>query len=75
MGGWAVVEACRSLDVNRLDSADCLVPGWTGTWQWHQDGKRVGRITMHALKLSQKAAQYMSSTVRELDRLANKYYR
>ena len=32
--GRSTVEACRSIDVNRLHREGCLRPGWGGGWQW-----------------------------------------
>ncbi len=46
--GRGTVEACRSVDVNRLHRANYLVPGWFGGWQWTQDGKLVASITLRA---------------------------
>ena len=34
------VEACRSIDVNRLQKEGCLRSGWLGGWQWTHDGDR-----------------------------------
>lgn len=42
------VEACRSIDVNRLQKEGCLNAGWRGSWQWTRDGKKVGWIGIHA---------------------------
>ena len=42
------MEACRSLDVNRLHRDGCLRPGWSGSVSWHQDEKRVAWIRMRA---------------------------
>ena len=47
-GGRLKVEACRSLDVNRLHRDGCLRPGWSGGWEWKQDGERVAWIGMRA---------------------------
>ena len=47
-GGRPLVEAHRSLDVNRLQRLGCLAPGWSGLWQWTQDGERVAWIGMSA---------------------------
>ena len=44
--GRDAVEACHSLDVNRLHRAGCLHPGWSGGWQWTQDGERTGWINL-----------------------------
>ena len=43
-GGKTKVEACRSLNVNRLNREGCLVPGWQGGWQWTRDGEKVASI-------------------------------
>ena len=42
------VEHSRSIDVNRLHKAGCLTPGWTGGWQWTQDGEQVASINLRA---------------------------
>src|SRR6266536_5225994 len=42
------VEACRSIDVNRLRREGCLRPGWSGGWQWSRDGEKVASITLRA---------------------------
>jgi hypothetical protein len=47
-GGRPLVEHCRSLDVNRLRGAGCLAPGWSGLWQWTQDGECVAWIGISA---------------------------
>jgi len=41
-----MVEACRSIDVNRMHRAGCLAPGWAGQWQWTQEGERVAWISV-----------------------------
>ena len=46
--GRSKVESCRSLDVNRLHREGCLRVGWTGSWQWTQDGERVAWIGLRA---------------------------
>ena len=46
--GRQIVEACRSIDVNRLHREGCLVPGWGGGWQWTCDGEKVASINMRA---------------------------
>jgi hypothetical protein len=38
------VEGNRSLDINRLNRAGCLRPGYRGGWEWKRDGERVGWI-------------------------------
>jgi hypothetical protein len=46
--GRDAVEACRSLDVNRLRREGCLCAGWVGGWQWTHDGERVASISLRA---------------------------
>lgn len=46
--GRNTVEACRSLDINRLHRAGCLAPGWSGGWQWTRDGEQVAWISLRA---------------------------
>jgi hypothetical protein len=46
--GYDTVEACRSIDVNRLHKEGCLQPGWSGGWQWTNNGERVGWINLRA---------------------------
>jgi hypothetical protein len=46
--GRDTVEACRSIDVNRLQKTDCLRPGWSGGWQWTNNGERVAWINLRA---------------------------
>ena len=46
--GRDTVEACRSLDVNRLHREGCLHPGWAGGWEWRRDGERVASISLRA---------------------------
>jgi hypothetical protein len=46
--GRGTVESCRSLDVNRLQKAGCLSPGWSGGWQWTRDGEKVAWISLRA---------------------------
>lgn len=38
------IESNRSLDINRLNQAGCLRPGYWGGWQWTRDGERVAWI-------------------------------
>jgi len=45
-GGRDKVEACRSIDVNRLHREGCLRGGWMGGWQWSRDGKKVASINL-----------------------------
>jgi hypothetical protein len=42
------VEACRSIDANRLNREGCLRPGWRGGWQWTSDGEKVASIILRA---------------------------
>ncbi|MGH7089279.1 MAG: hypothetical protein ACREFQ_10290 [Stellaceae bacterium] len=42
------VEGARSLDINRLNKAGCLRPGYIGGWQWIRDGERVADIGLRA---------------------------
>jgi hypothetical protein len=42
------VEACRSIDANRLHREGCLVPGWFGVWEWKRDGERIASISARA---------------------------
>ena len=46
--GRATVDACRSIDVNRLHRDGCLTPGWYGIQQWTRDGEEVARIGLWA---------------------------
>ena len=46
--GRATVEACRSIDVNRLHREGCLRAGWAGSWQWTRDGEQVASINLRA---------------------------
>ena len=46
--GRDTVEACRSLDVNRLHREGCLRAGWAGGWQWTRDGEQVASISLRA---------------------------
>jgi hypothetical protein len=38
------VESNRSLDINRLNRAGCLRPGYWGGWEWTRDSERVASI-------------------------------
>jgi hypothetical protein len=40
------VEGARSLDIDRLNRAGCLRPGYYGGWQWTRDGERVADIRL-----------------------------
>jgi hypothetical protein len=42
------VEACRSIDVNRLYKTGCLRAGWAGGWQWTHNGEKVAWINLRA---------------------------
>jgi hypothetical protein len=42
------VESARSLDINRLNRAGCLRPGYWGGWEWTRDGKPVADIRVRA---------------------------
>lgn len=46
--GYDTVEACRSIDVNRLHREGCLRAGWIGGWQWSRDGEKLASIVLHA---------------------------
>ncbi|HEY8071263.1 MAG TPA: hypothetical protein VIE47_04770 [Methylocystis sp.] len=46
--GRDTVEACRSIDVNRLHKMGCLRDGWAGWWQWRSDGERAASINLRA---------------------------
>lgn len=46
--GRSTVEACRSIDVNRLHREGCLSAGWMGGWQWTRDGEQVASIMLRA---------------------------
>jgi hypothetical protein len=36
------VEANPSLDIDRLNRAGCLRPGYRGGWKWTRDGEQGG---------------------------------
>ena len=40
------VESTRSLDINRLNRAGCLRPGYGGDCQWMRDGKPIASIQL-----------------------------
>jgi len=42
------VEACWSIDVNRLHRKGCLHPGWIGRWQWTRHGENLASINLYA---------------------------
>ena len=46
--GRIKVEACRSIDVNRLHRRGCLRSGWTGQLRWTSDGERVASIILRS---------------------------
>jgi hypothetical protein len=46
--GRDTVEACRAIDVNRLQKTGCLSAGWSGGWQWTRDGEKVAWINLRA---------------------------
>lgn len=46
--GRDTVEACRSIDANRLNREGCLRAGWMGGWQWTRDGKKVASINLRS---------------------------
>jgi len=46
--GRNTVEACRSIDVNRLHREGCLRSGWAGGWQWKHEGENVASINLRA---------------------------
>ena len=56
------VESNRSLDINRLNRAGCLRPGYCGGWEWKRDGERVAWIQLrrdgNALVLSYRVRRY-----------------
>ena len=46
--GRSTVEACRPIDVNRLQREGCLRPGWYGGWQWKREGENVASINLRS---------------------------
>ena len=40
------VESCRSIDVNRMYEAGCLVHGWSGGLQWTREGEQIACINV-----------------------------
>ena len=46
--GRAKVEACRSIDANRLHREGCLKPGRICSMQWKRDGETVASINLRA---------------------------
>ena len=55
------VESTRSLDINRLNRAGCLRPGYGGDCQWMRDGKPIASIQLRCdgdlLRLSYRRRQ------------------
>jgi hypothetical protein len=47
-GGRGTVEACRSIDVNRLHREGCLGASRMGGWQWTRDGEQIASIILRA---------------------------
>ncbi len=43
-GGRSKVQHCRSLDVNKMNKAGGLKPGFSGDWEWNEDGEKVASI-------------------------------
>lgn len=43
-GGKSKVQHCRSLDVNKMNKAGGLKSGFSGNWQWSQDGEEIASI-------------------------------
>ena len=46
--GRSTIEACRSIDVNRLHREGCLGSGWAGGWQWQREGENIASINLRA---------------------------
>src|ERR1700756_5037603 len=46
--GRSTVEACRSIDANRLHGEGCLGAGWMGGLQWSRDREQVASINLRA---------------------------
>src|SRR5437763_480359 len=44
IGTKNTVEASLPLDINRLNRAGCLRPGFRGAWEWTRDGKHFASI-------------------------------
>ena len=63
---WAstkeTVEGNRRLDINQLNRAGCLRPGYCGGWEWKHDGERVAWIQFrrdgNTLVLSYRVRQH-----------------
>jgi len=56
------VEGNRRLDINQLNRAGCLRPGYSGGWEWKHDGERVAWIQFrrdgNTLVLSYRVRQH-----------------
>jgi hypothetical protein len=46
VGTKDMVEGNRSLDINRLNRAGCLRPGYCVGWEWTRDGERVASLQL-----------------------------
>jgi len=42
--GKQKAEHCRKIDINKLLQAGCLKSGYSGGWQWLEDGEQVANI-------------------------------
>lgn len=49
-GGKKKVQHCRSLDVNKMNKAGGLKSGYSGQWQWSEDGEKVASIECSSRK-------------------------
>lgn len=49
-GGRMKVQHCRSLDVNKINKSGALESGYSGQWQWSQDGEKVASINFSSKK-------------------------
>lgn len=45
--GHHTVESCHSIDINHLQRSGCLLPGWSGTLEWTEDGECIAQISLH----------------------------
>jgi len=43
-GGKKKTQNCRSLDINKMNKAGCLKPGFGAQWQWSENGEKVASI-------------------------------
>lgn len=43
-GGKKKVQHCRSLDINKMNKAGGLKSGFSGQWQWSEDGEVIATI-------------------------------